>query len=106
MSDINVVIETNKIQATITENIIVAEFPWTQWVPGVWANELSEEPTGSINWINTYYTLLFTPATNTEKVHLNWLRLKRTVDYTISSNVISIIIPPISWDIIIVDYNI
>ncbi len=66
----------------------------------------SEEPSWTINWINTYFTLSNTPITSSEKVYLNWLRLKRDDDYTIASNVISILVPPISWDIIQVDYNI
>ena len=104
--DITATIDNPQINVSLEQNSIEVFFPWTQWVPWISANERSEEPSWVINWINTYFTLPDTPTLNTEKVHLNWLRLKRNTDYTITSNVISIIIPPIPWDIIIVDYNI
>ena len=35
MSNINVVIENNEIQATMEEKVILAQFLWLQWAPWV-----------------------------------------------------------------------
>lgn len=74
-----------------------------------WANAWDEvhweTPSGTINWVNLNFVLSNTPIAWTECVLLNWMRLKYTLDYTISSNILVFVTAPISWDIIQVDYN-
>ena len=64
-----------------------------------------EIPSGSINWVNLNFSLLNTPSANRDKIYLNWIRQKRTLDYTLSSNIITFSSAPIPWDILLADYN-
>lgn len=64
-----------------------------------------EIPSGTINSVNTNYSLANTPSTNRDKIYLNGIRQKRTFDYTLSSNIITFISAPIAWDILLADYN-
>lgn len=56
----------------------------------------NEVPTGTINGINTNFTLTNTPVSGNENVYLNGMRQKNTVDYTISNNIITFISAPIA----------
>ncbi len=69
-----------------------------------WTEYRNIVPDGSINWINTVFTISWTPLRLS--LYLNWIRQKEWYDYNMSSNVIIFILPPSPWDVIIVDYNI
>jgi hypothetical protein len=71
------------------------------------ANFVFEEiPSGSLNGLNTTFTLAFTPVTNKVKPYLNGIRLRSGVgnDYTISGATITLSSAPTSSDILTVDY--
>jgi hypothetical protein len=71
------------------------------------SNIVTEEtPSGSVNGVNTTYTLANTPTTGTLRLHLNGLRLKSGAgnDYTISTNTITMTTAPVSGDVLIADY--
>jgi hypothetical protein len=65
---------------------------------------VGDTPTGTINGINATFTLANTPVTNKEIIHLNGIRQKRTVDYTISGATITMINIPETGDELIADY--
>lgn len=69
-----------------------------QWTQIIW-----EVPNWTINWINALFSLDNTPIRHV--LFLNWMRQKIWLDYTLSSNIISFINPPISWDVILIDYS-
>lgn len=64
-----------------------------------------EVPSGTINGSNTNYSLANTPKTNRDKIYLNGIRQKKTIDYTLSSNIVTFVSAPIPWDILLADYN-
>lgn len=113
---VNWVVRKPTTDYTLSWPTITLDFAPTIWseifvyynVNLAWSGNLSisnETPTGNINWINLNFVLANTPSTNGEKVYLNWQRLKRIDDYTISSNVISMNSPPIAGDALLVDYT-
>lgn len=59
---------------------------------------------GSINGTNTSFALPEIPITDTEKIFLNGIRLKPTVDYTITGKNINMLTAPITGDILKADY--
>jgi len=74
---------------------------------GSTANFVIEEiPTGAINGVNVNYSLAYTPTAGTVKVYLNGLRQRSGAgnDFTISTNIITFITPPIAGDVISCDY--
>lgn len=76
------------------------------WSLTITGNFVSWEiPSWVINWVNTTYSLTNTPLNNTEALYINWIRLKKSFDYSISSNIITFVTSPIPWDIILIDYN-
>lgn len=94
---------------TIEETVTVIETdgqwpPWPPWPPWDGSSSSWEIPIGTINWINTNFALAYTPV-NWIRVYVNGMRQKNTIDYTISSNIISFIVPLIPWDILLADYN-
>jgi hypothetical protein len=71
------------------------------------ANFVVEEiPAGSLNGVNTTYTLAFTPVSGKLKLFLNGIRLRSGVgnDYTISTATITMASAPASTDVLIADY--
>ena len=62
-----------------------------------------EEPVGTINGINTNFALANIPIK--ASVYLNGVRYKETVDYTLASNIITMSVAPIAWEILLVDYT-
>jgi hypothetical protein len=64
-----------------------------------------EAPLGAIDWANTTFVLSSSPISETEKIYLNGVRLKYAIDYTLSSNIITLNTPPFAGEIILVDYN-
>lgn len=65
----------------------------------------NETPSGSINDVNTVFTLANTPVTGSVKVFLNGLRMKPTVDYNISGTTITFVTAPATSDTLIADYR-
>ena len=66
----------------------------------------NETPSGSLNGLNTTYTLAFTPTANTLQLYMNGIRLKSGAgnDYTITTNTITMATAPTSTDVLICDY--
>lgn len=64
-----------------------------------------EVPSGLLNSLNSTFVLSHTPVSGSIKVYLRGLRLKNGDDYTISGNVITMIIIPDSGDNFVVDYR-
>ncbi len=89
----------------VVQTTNIQSWSWTvnieNFISSAW---FTEEPAGAINSINTNYSLTYTPNSGSEKLYLNWQRLKRTLDYIISSNIITMTSPPIPWDLLVIDY--
>lgn len=89
----------------VAQTTVIQSWSWTvnieNFISSAW---FTEEPAGAINSINTNYSLTHTPNAWSEKLYLNWQRLKRILDYTISSNIITMTSPPIPWDLLVIDY--
>lgn len=64
----------------------------------------NEVPSGTINGVNTTFTLANTPTAGTVVVFLRGLRMKLTTDYTISGTTLTMINIPDTGDDLIVDY--
>ena len=65
----------------------------------------SETPTGTINGVNTSFTLANTPVDGSLKVYLNGARQKLTDDYTLSGKTINFITAPETGSNLLVDYR-
>jgi len=66
---------------------------------------IRETPSGTINGVNTIFTLANTPSTNTEQLFLNGvLQEPGGEDYTISGDTITMVDAPISGDRLKVNY--
>lgn len=65
----------------------------------------NETPSWTINGSNVNFSLAHSPILTTEKLYLNWMRLKITDDYTLSSNIITLLYPPTPWETLLIDYN-
>jgi hypothetical protein len=65
-----------------------------------------EVPTGSVNGVNTTFTLANTPSSATVQVHQNGIRLNVGAgnDYTVSGGTITMLTAPLTGDVILVDY--
>lgn len=79
------------------------------WIPesgggGSSSEILNEVPSGSVNNSNTLFILSTLPITNTERVYLNGIRQKTTLDYFITGQNITFATPPYFNDLITVDY--
>lgn len=85
-------------------------------LPPIWVADPSgsgitvdeETPSGTIDGVNAVFTLAQTPLSGTTKLYVRGSRLKRTVDYTIATNVITIINAlwiPGTGDTIVIDYK-
>lgn len=85
------------IDVTIPNWIIIENLIQTWW----WYTNII--PSWTINWINLNFTLPQTP--DWLQLYLNGMRQKETEDFTIWSNVITFISPPLPWDILLADYN-
>lgn len=64
-----------------------------------------ETPSGTINGINTTFTLAHTPLSGSLKVYLNGIRLKNGNDYTLATTTITMINIPGTGDTLIADYR-
>lgn len=64
-----------------------------------------EVPSGAVNSSNVTYTLANTPVTGSVHLYLNGIRLKATVDYTISGLTITMTTAPTTGDLILCDYR-
>jgi hypothetical protein len=62
-----------------------------------------EIPLGTINWINTIFSIIHTPTRL--QLYLNWIRQKESDDYTLATNIITFTLAPSPWDTILSDYN-
>jgi len=67
-----------------------------------------ETPSGTINGSNVTFTLAATPATGSERLHKNGIRLKSGAgnDYTISGATITMAVAPATGTILLADYEI
>lgn len=70
------------------------------------SNVRNETPGGTINSSNVDFTLANTPLTNSLRVYLNGQRMTLTADYTTSGTALTMVIAPITGDILRVDYEI
>lgn len=78
---------------------------WVEVISGSAADQIyGEIPSGTINGSNTDFTLSQIPLLNSERLYLNGVRQIKTTDYTLTGQDISILKPPQTGDIIIVDY--
>jgi hypothetical protein len=103
----------------------IVEYNWVLYINKTWTNTIdnpsvdttnwevyiqkdievyNETPIWAINGSNVVFALAHTPV-NWERIYLNWLRLRLNVDYTISTNIITMNSPPIAGDELLVDYN-
>lgn len=64
----------------------------------------NEVPSGTINGVNTTFTLANTPTAGTVAIFLRGLRMKLTTDYTISGSTITMINIPDTGDDLVADY--
>lgn len=65
-----------------------------------------EIPSGTINGTNVTFTLAYLPIVGSEQIYLNGLlQDARGIDYSISSAVITFLIPPVVGDRILVTYQ-
>ena len=65
-----------------------------------------ETPTGTINGVNTIFTLANTPNPPASvKVYVNGARMRITEDYTLSGRTITFLIAPPTGSIILNDYR-
>lgn len=101
-----IIVDEEITSITINEvtTVIETETQWPAWPPWEWNTSSWEIPIGSIDWINTNYALAYTPISS-PKIYVNGMRQKESIDYTLSSNIISFIVPLIPWDILLADYN-
>lgn len=60
--------------------------------------------TWSIDWVNKSFALWATPKANSTYVYLNWITQLEWVDYTVSSNVVTFVTAPITWDTLQIKY--
>lgn len=66
-----------------------------------------ETPSGSINGVNTSFTLSQTPIAGSEHVYRNGqLQADGGVDYSISGTIITFVSPPLTGDALVVSYRI
>ncbi len=65
----------------------------------------NETPTGLVNGINTIYTLANTPISGSEQLYISGLALSNPSDYTISTNTITAVSPPLTGESIKVSYR-
>ncbi len=65
----------------------------------------NEVPSGSVNGSNNNFTVAHTPITGSVKVYRNGLRMKPTVDYTITGATISFLETPLTGDLLLADYR-
>ena len=63
-----------------------------------------ETPSGTINGINTTFTLVNTPIAGSVKLYKG-IRMKLGVDYTISGTTITMINIPLIGEIMVADYR-
>jgi len=67
---------------------------------------LGENPIGALNGSNTTFVLQYAPVLNKECIYFNGLRLKPTEDYFIANEYITLNYPPLSGDLLSVDYSV
>lgn len=73
-------------------------------VVGTTAFVFNETPTGTVNGVNTSFTIANTPLTGSVKVFVNGLRKKLTTDYSVSGTTITFVDIPATGSDIIIDY--
>lgn len=89
---------------TLVYNIVTKK--WENGAGGSSSNQTyNEVPAGVINAINTTFTLLQVPQTNTLKLYLNGIRQMYTTDFTLTGNTITMGSPPLLLDTLLADYN-
>ena len=64
-----------------------------------------EVPSGTINGVNSIFTLANTPSTGSLKVYLNGFRLTNLIDFTLSGSTITMLAIPFTGDIFVCDYR-
>jgi len=64
----------------------------------------NEVPSGTVDGVNVTFTLANTPTVGTVQLYLNGLRQKVTVDYTITTDTITMTTAPLTNDLLITDY--
>ena len=64
-----------------------------------------ETPTGTINAVNTVFTLSRAPETGSLKVYRGGARQRVTEDYTFSGKTITFTVAPVSGEILLVDFR-
>lgn len=96
--------KTYKMIAGLTAKTINTDIPaLIPTVPTIVSNEV---PTGSINSSNQSFVLANTPnPASSLAVYLNGQRLTVTGDYTLSTDTISMVIAPVTGDILFCDYR-
>lgn len=66
---------------------------------------VEETPSGTMNGVNTTFTLANTPSTGKQKLYQNSTRLFVGLDYTISGAAITMTVAPLVTDYLRCDYN-
>lgn len=72
--------------------------------PGDGAGVFNETPTGVKDGVNTTFTLAHTPAVWSTTLYRNGLREVLTVGYTVTGSSVTFTTPPLSSDVLTVDY--
>ena len=63
-----------------------------------------EVPTGAIDGLNDTFTLNFTPLVNTLQVYIDGMRYQDTVDYSLAVATLTLVTPPATGQVLLVDY--
>lgn len=64
-----------------------------------------EVPGGTVNGLNSTFTLAHLPITGSQEIYQNGLRLTPTGDYTISGSTITMIVPPPVQTVLLANYT-
>ena len=74
---------------------------------GTWIGDIFERevPSGTVNGVNTSFTLSSLPhSAKAVDVYINGLLQRLTTDYTISGSIVSFVIAPSSGQVVYVSY--
>ena len=64
-----------------------------------------ETPIGTLNGVNTIFTISKTPATGSLKLYINGQRLRVTEDYTFTGKTITMLVAPESDEVLLCDFR-
>ena len=63
------------------------------------------QPSGTYNGVNNIFTLPNIPSSGNVNLNLDGLRLRPKIDYSLSGQTLTIVVPPKSTDILVAFYT-